>query len=55
MDKIGYTDYNYRPHKERDIAKQVHVSAGIKTLEYAINLKEKGIVANENVALYSGQ
>ncbi|MCM1236048.1 MAG: hypothetical protein NC489_38665 [Ruminococcus flavefaciens] len=57
LDKIGYTAYNYRPYKEKDIAEHVHVLAGIETLRYAIDLKKKGkikyLTAGPNVVVFS--
>lgn len=55
--KIGFDEYNYQPHSEKDIAEHVHVLAGIKTLEYAIKLKREGkikrLTAGPNVVVFS--
>lgn len=57
LDKIGYTDYNYRPIRESDIAEHVHVLAGVEILRYAIGLKERGCIkkltAGPNVVIFS--
>lgn len=57
LDKLGYTDYNYRPIRQSDIAQHVHVLAGIETLKYAIRLKEEGkikrLTAGPNVVVFS--
>lgn len=57
LDKIGYDRYNYQPTFEKDIAQNVHVLAGVKTLEYAIELKKKGkikrLTAGPNIVVFS--
>lgn len=42
LEKIGFTDFNYGPEDENEIADQVHVLAGVNTLQYALELKKKG-------------
>lgn len=57
LQKIGYTDFNYRPKNEQEIAEHVHVLAGVDTLRYAIELKKKGIIrkltAGPNIVVFS--
>lgn len=48
LDKLGYMEYNYRP-KEKDIYSTVHVLSGVKTLQYAIELKKQGKIKNLSV------
>lgn len=56
LDKIGYTQYNYRP-KEKDIYETVHVLGGVKALQYAIKLKKEGRIKNlsagPNIVVFS--
>lgn len=42
LQKIGFDDFNYGPEDENEIAEQVHVLAGVNTLQYALELKKKG-------------
>lgn len=41
LNKINYENYNYRP-RTTEIKEHVHILAGVKTLQYAIELKKKG-------------
>ncbi len=57
LDQIENVKYNYRPFSEKDIYSNVHVLAGIKTLEYALRLKKRGIIkhltAGPNIVTFS--
>lgn len=57
FEKIGYEDYNLNPFFESDIAERVHVLAGVKSLQYAIELKRRGKIkflsAGPNVVSFS--
>lgn len=57
LQKIGNTDFNYRPKSEKEIAEHVHVLAGIETLKYAIGLKRQGkikkLTAGPNIVVFS--
>ena len=56
LEKIGYQEFNYGPEQEEDIAEHVHVLAGVKTLEYAIKLKNEGkirrLTAGPNIIVF---
>ena len=56
LDKIGYVNYNYRP-KVKNLFDNVHVLAGVKTLQYAIKLKREGKIkhlsAGPNIVVFS--
>ena len=55
--KIDFNDYNLNPYLESEIAERVHVLAGVKTLQYAIELKRRGKIkflsAGSNVVVFS--
>lgn len=57
LDKVGFTEYNYRPRNEKEIADHVHVLAGVDTLQYAIKLKKLGkikrLTAGPNIVAFS--
>lgn len=59
LEKINYCNYNYGPLDEKDIGPIVHVLAGVDTLEYAIELKRKGIVkklsAGPNIVVFPSE
>ena len=44
FNKIGYTDYNFQPDREKDVEENVHVLWGVDTLRYALYLKKIGRV-----------
>lgn len=56
LEKIGFSDFNYGPDNEDEIAEHVHVLAGVNTLQYAIELKKKGMIktltAGPNVVVF---
>lgn len=57
FEKIGFREYNLNPYFENEIAESVHVLAGVKSLQYAIELKRKGKIkflsAGPNVVTFS--
>lgn len=42
LDRVGFDKYNFQPTREKNVAKHVHVLAGVDTLAYAIRLKKRG-------------
>lgn len=57
LKQIEDIDFNYRPHNEKEIYENVHVLAGVKTLQYALQLKKEGrikhLTAGPNVVVFS--
>ena len=57
LNAVADIEYNYRPKRESDIYPNVHVLAGVKTLQYAIDLKKAGkikhLTAGPNIVVFS--
>lgn len=56
LEKIGFDEFNYGPENEEEIAEHVHVLAGVGTLQYAIELKNRGkiktLTAGPNIVVF---
>ena len=57
--KLGYDDFNYQPRSVKEIGEQVHVLSNVKTLRFAIELKNKGVIkkltAGPNIVVFSDE
>lgn len=59
LEKIGYKDFNYQPRRISDIGEYVHVFSNVRTLKFAIKLKEEGkiskLTAGPNIVVFSNE
>lgn len=44
LTRVDDAEFNYQPYFKREVAKSVHVLAGVDTLRYAIRLKQEGVI-----------